>query len=173
MKSFEKGGGGRPCVLHVRDSFGTPALPQFSPAVLLFVKHFEALFCVIDLGCVAATTVRGGSLGGGSSAHINDTPLGKGAPPTAGAKATQPQASAAGDAWSSSHELASTSASSSSSSLSSSFRKTAATATATPSTHPSTTTFSSGGGSNYVQSAPPSSSSLLFSHRLVNPLGRK
>ena len=122
IKSFEKGGGGRPCVLHVRDSFGTPILPQFSPAVLLFVKHFEALFCVIDLGCVAATTVKGGSLGGGGG--------GVSSAPSSAAGATT------GDSWMSSYEVASSTASSSSSS---SFHKTTAPTPTHPS-HPSSTT---------------------------------
>ena len=154
-------------MLHVRDSFGTPILPQFSPAVLLFVKHFEALFCVIDLGCVAAVPLRGGSLGGAGIPPSSGSRDPKGArQSTAAAKAVRPQA-AAGDAWSSSHEVTGTPASSSSSS--SSFQRTTTSATSpTNPAHPSSTS-SSGGGNDFQSTSPPSS---LSSHRMVNPQGR-
>jgi prolyl oligopeptidase PreP (S9A serine peptidase family) len=50
--------GPRPCILHVRDSFGSPVLPQFSAPALLFAKHFEGFFCSIDLCAAAASPPR-------------------------------------------------------------------------------------------------------------------
>jgi hypothetical protein len=45
--SFERKN--RPCIIHIRQHFNSPVVPYFSLPVVLFVKHFEAFFCVVDL----------------------------------------------------------------------------------------------------------------------------
>jgi hypothetical protein len=39
----------RPCIIHPKENFGEPFIPQFSLPVILFVKYFGGLFCVVDL----------------------------------------------------------------------------------------------------------------------------
>jgi hypothetical protein len=39
----------RPCILHLRKSFGYPLCPQFSLSVILFVKYYNGFFCTVDL----------------------------------------------------------------------------------------------------------------------------
>jgi protease II len=39
----------RPCVLFVSGSFGVSMLPCFSPALALFVQHFEAIVCIVNV----------------------------------------------------------------------------------------------------------------------------
>ena len=39
----------RPCIIHPKENFGEPFVPQFSLPVILFVKYYGGLFCVVDL----------------------------------------------------------------------------------------------------------------------------
>ena len=39
----------KPCVLHCREFFNGTVTPQFSLPIVLFVKYFSGIFCVIDL----------------------------------------------------------------------------------------------------------------------------
>jgi hypothetical protein len=39
----------RPCIIHPKENFGEPFIPQFSLPVILFAKYFGGLFCVVDL----------------------------------------------------------------------------------------------------------------------------
>ena len=74
--SFERKN--RPCIIHIRQHFNSPVVPYFSLPVVLFVKHFEAFFCVVDLHKESSGESSGEHSAGASNLSTASPALGRG-----------------------------------------------------------------------------------------------